>query len=109
MPLTRRCAVPVHEDGRPPGERRGELAGISDRGRAADDDGVRPVVRAQPEKAPQHVGDMAAEDPAVRVQLIDDDDADLLEQLEPLGVMGQDRVVEHVRVGHDDLAGCADG
>ena len=44
----------------------------------------------------------------VGVQLVDHDDPQLLEQLEPLGVVGQDRGVEHVRVGDDDLAGAAD-
>ena len=56
----------------------------------------------------KHVGDVAAEHAAVGVQLVDHDVAELLEQLEPLGVMRQDRRVEHVRVGHHDLPGRAD-
>ena len=52
---------------------------------------------------------MAAEDAAIGMQLVDDDDAQLLEELEPLGVVGQDRRVEHVRVGDDDLTGGPDG
>ena len=52
---------------------------------------------------------MAAEDAPIGVQLVDDDDLDLLEELEPLGVMGEDRRVEHVRVGDDHLAGRPDG
>jgi hypothetical protein len=43
------------------------------------------------------------------VELVDDDDPQLLEQLEPLGVVGQDRRVEHVRVRDDDLARLAHG
>ncbi len=54
------------------------------------------------------VGDVAAEEPAVRVQLVDDDHGDLLEELEPLGVVREDRRVEHVRVGDHDLAGRPD-
>ena len=59
---------------------------------------------AQPEQPPQDVGDVAAEHAPVRVELVDDDHPDLLEELEPLRVVGEDRRVEHVRVGHDDLA-----
>ena len=51
---------------------------------------------------------MAAEYAAIRVQLVETMTW-LLEQLEPLRVVGQDRRVEHVRVGHDDLAGGPDG
>ena len=63
---------------------------------------------AEPQEPPEHVRDVAAEDAAIRVQLVDDDDLDLLEELEPLRVMRQDRRVEHVRVGDDDLAGRPD-
>ena len=70
---------------------------------------MAPVVGADPEQPAQDVGDMAAEDASVRVQLVDDDVAQLLEQQEPLGVVGEDRRVEHVRVGGDDLAGAPDG
>ena len=64
---------------------------------------------ADPEQPPQDVGDVAAEHAAIRVQLVDDDHLELLEQLEPLRVMGEDRRVEHVRVGDHDLAGGPDG
>ena len=67
--------------------------------------GLAAVVGAHPEQPPEDVGDVAAEHAAVRVQLVDDDDPELLEQLEPLRVVGEDRRVEHVRVGDDDLAG----
>ena len=63
---------------------------------------------ADAEQPPQHVGYVAAEQAAVRVQFVDDDDPELLEQLEPLGVVRQDCGVEHVRVGHDDLSGGSD-
>ena len=47
---------------------------------------------------------MAAEHAAVRVQLVDDDDLELLEELEPFRVVGEDRRMEHVRVRDHDLA-----
>ena len=86
----------------------GELGRVPDGRRAAHDHRVAAVVRAQPQEAPQHVGHVAAEHAAVHVQLVDHDDPQLLEQLEPLRVVGEDRRVEHVRVGDDDLPGLAD-
>ena len=106
--LARRRAVAVDQAHRPSDERLGQLLRVPDRRRAAHDDGVRAVVAAQPQQPPQDVRDVAPEHAAVRVELVDDDDPQLLEQLEPLGVVGQDRRVEHVRVGHDDLPGLAD-
>ena len=47
---------------------------------------------------------MGAEDPAVAVQLVHHHEGQALEELGPLGVMGQDRLVEHVRVADDDVA-----
>ena len=52
---------------------------------------------------PQHVGEVAAEDAAVRVELVDDDVAEVLEEVHPLGVMRQDSRVEHVGVGEHEV------
>jgi hypothetical protein len=65
-------------------------------------------VGTQAQEPAQDICDVAAEDPAIRVQFVDDDDPELLEQLEPLRVVRQDRRMEHVRVGHDHLAGTSD-
>ena len=43
------------------------------------------------------------------VQLVDDDVAQVLEELHPFGVVGQDPLVEHVGVGHDHVGAGADG
>ncbi len=51
---------------------------------------------------------MSAEHAPIGVEFVDDDDPQLLEELVPLGVMGEDRGVEHVRVGDDDLTGRTD-
>jgi hypothetical protein len=64
---------------------------------------------AQSEEPAKDVGDVAPEDAAVGVELIDDDDPELLEQLEPLRVVREDGGVEHVRVCHDHLARGPDG
>ena len=105
VPLAGRGAVAVDEPRRAPGQHRGQLGRVPDRRRAAHDDRVAAVVGADPQQPAEDVGDVAAEHAAVGVQLVDDDDLELLEQLEPLGVVGQDRRVEHVRVRDDDLAG----
>ncbi len=63
---------------------------------------------ADPEQPAEDVGDVAAEEAPVSVQLVDDDDPELLEELEPLRVVGQDGRVEHVRVRDHDLTRGAD-
>jgi hypothetical protein len=109
VPLARRRAVPVDQDRRPTGEGRRQLGRVGDRRRAAHDHGLAAVVSAQPEEPPDHVRHVAAEHAAVRVELVDDDDLELLEQLEPFRMVGEDRRVEHVRVRDDDLACAANG
>jgi hypothetical protein len=52
---------------------------------------------------------VAAEDAAVVVELVDDNVLEVLEKLDPLGVMGQDPGMEHVGVGQDDVAAGPDG
>jgi hypothetical protein len=101
-------AVPVHHERGPAGEAGRQLAGVGDRRGARDDDRGRAIVAADSQQAPQHVADVTSEQAAIQVQLVHDDHLDLLEQLEPLGMVGKDRRVEHVGVGHDDLAGQAD-
>ncbi len=107
VPLALRCAAAVDDTDGPTGERLGELTRVADGGGAADDARAGAVVGADAQQAAQHVGDVAAEDAPVGVRLVDDDEAQLLEELEPLGVVGQDRRAQHVRVGDHDLAGLA--
>ena len=64
---------------------------------------------ADPEEPAEDIGDVAAEHAPIRMQLVDDDDAELFEQLVPLRVVGEDGGVEHVGVRHDDLAGASHG
>ena len=51
---------------------------------------------------------VAAEHAAIGVQLVDDDVAQVLEQLRPPRVVRQDPRVQHVGVGEDDLRPRAD-
>ena len=102
---TRRRAVVVDELDRCLEHSLGKLARVGDRGAGADEDRIRAVVGADPPQPADEVGDVAAEEAAVRVQLVDDDELQVLEQLEPLRVVRKDRRVEHVRVRDDDLPG----
>ncbi len=84
-----------------------QLARVADGGRADHQAGRRAVVRADAQESAQHVGDVAAEDAPVGVGLVDDHVAQLLEELEPLGVVGQDGAAQHVRIAQHHLASLA--
>ena len=66
------------------------------------------IERADAPQTAQHVGEVAAENATIGVQLVDHDIAKVGEQLHPAGVMGQHAGVQHVGVGDDDVAGLAD-
>ncbi len=104
MPLALGRPAAIDDAEGAPGQGLRQLPGIADGRRAAHEARCRAVVGADAQQAAQDVGDMAAEDAAVGVRLIDDDVANLLEELEPLGVVGQDGRAQHVRIGDDYLA-----
>ena len=85
----------------------GQLARVGDGGAGADENGVGAVEAADAPQAADDVGDVAAEHAAVGVQLVDDDVLQVLEQLEPLGVVREDRGVQHVGVGDHHVPGGA--
>ena len=87
----------------------GHLDRVGDRGRAEDELRRGAVEAGDPLQAAEDVGQVAAEDAAVVVELVDDDVFQVLEELDPLGVVGQDPGVEHVGIGQDDVAAGADG
>ncbi len=105
VPAPGRRAVVVHQLDGCFDDALSQVARVGDGRAGADEDRVRPVVVRDATQAPDHVGHMAAEQAAVGVQLVDDDELQVLEQLEPLGVVGEDRGVEHVRVRDHDLPG----
>ena len=71
--------------------------------------GDAPIELADAEKSAQYVCQVASEHSAVLVQLVDHDIAKILEKPHPARVMRQDTRVEHVRVGHHNVAGRAHG
>ena len=86
------------------------LGRVADGGRGQDELGFGAVDGGHAAQTAQHVGDVAAEDPAVDVGLVDDDVAQVEEQVGPALVVGQEAHVEHVGVGQQQappLAGHA--
>lgn len=81
---------------------------VADGGRAQNELRVGAVKRADALEPAQHIGDVAAEHAAIGVDLVDHHIAQVLEELRPLGVMRQDRLVQHVRIAHHDVAMQAD-
>jgi hypothetical protein len=87
----------------------GVLARVGDRRRTQDEDGPGPVKGRDALQPAQHVGDVAAEDPAIGMHLVDDDVAQPREKGLPAIMVGQDARVHHVRVGDDDATAPPDG
>ncbi len=71
--------------------------------------GARPVVAADAQEPPEHVRQVAPEHAAVRVELVDDDVAKVLEEPDPLRVVRQDPRVEHVGVRQHHVGAGPDG
>ena len=88
---------------------RGQIARIRDRRRAAHELRLASVKARDAPQTPQHVAQMAAEHAAIRVQLIDHDVAQILEQARPAGVVRQDAGVQHVGIGQHQMALFANG
>ena len=101
--LARRRAALRDLRHRLPGQALGQLARVGDGRRGHDELRRAAVVAADALEPAQHVGEMAAEDPAVRVQLVDHHVAEVLEEVRPLRVVRQDARVQHVGVGQHEV------
>ncbi len=69
---------------------------------------MRAVELADPLQAANDVGDLASEESAVRVQLVDDDELEGREEPPPARVVRKEAGVQHVRVRHHDVSALAD-
>ena len=107
-PLRRRRGVAVDHRRRLAEQRLGQLRRVRDRRRGEHELRLRAVDAGQPAQAPQDVADVRAEDAAVDVRLVDDDEAEVREHVAPAVVVRQHADVEHVRVGQDDVRPLAD-
>src|SRR4029434_4643492 len=88
--LATRCAALRHELERLLDERFGKLARIGDRGRRADERRRRSVVLTDAAQTTQDVRQVTAKNASIRVQLVDNDEAKVLEQFRPTRMMRQD-------------------
>ena len=90
------------------GQALGELARVADRGARHQEARLGAVGAGDAAQAAQHVADVRAEDAAVDVRLVDDDDREVGEEVRPRRVVREDPEVEHVGVGEDDVGVAAD-
>src|SRR5437660_7096420 len=89
-----------------------ELPRVRNRGGAADELRMRTIEFADALQPPENIGEMAAINAAIVVQLINDYVPQILKQLRPFRVVREDPGVEHVGIREDDvsfIADCATG
>ena len=93
----------------PSGQGLRQLHRVLNGGAAQNVLGMAAVKLAQPFQPPEHIGQMTAEHAAVGVNFVDDNVLQIFKQLHPLGMVGQNIGVEHIRVGDHDMARLTDG
>ncbi len=105
------CRRAVFRDGRKflLGQALRQLSRIGNRRRAGDELRRRAVKRRHPPQPAQHVGQMAAKNAPIGVQLVEHDEAQILEQAGPPRMVRQNPRMQHVRVGEHDVPPIANG
>ena len=106
--LPARRAALVDELERLPGQPFRQFAGVRDRRRRADEHRVRPIVPAHALQPAQDVREMAPEHAAIGMQLVNHDEAQVLEELRPARMVRQDPRVQHVGIAEHDVRLAAD-
>ena len=104
MALAHGGTVFIDQGHRTADQRLRQFLRIGDGGAAENELRMTAVELAQAHQPAEHVGQVAAEDAAVGVDFVNHDIPQVLKQLDPLGVMGQDAGMQHIRVGHHDVA-----
>jgi hypothetical protein len=84
-------------------QRQRQLSRVRDRRRREQELRLGVVHTREPAQPPEHVCDVRPEDTAVHVRLVDDDVAQVVEDVRPAVVVRQDSDVEHVRVREDEV------
>ena len=98
-----RCTVFVHQHDLAAQQTAGQIGGVGDRGAGGQEHRSRAVVLANPLQPPQHTGHVGPQDAAIGVDLVDHDIGQLAEKAGPLGMVGQQRGVQHVWIGQDQI------
>jgi len=109
VPLAGRRPVAVHQFERRFGERLCQFARVGDRGRRTDELRPRSIELADAPQPAQDVGQVAAINATVVVQLVNHDVAQILEHLGPARVVREDAAMEHVGIGEHHVGALADG
>jgi hypothetical protein len=76
----------------------GKFPRIADRRGGADENRPNPVKSGDPAQTAQEVREMGAENPAVRMDLVDDDLTQGLQEFYPLRMVRKDARMEHIGV-----------
>ncbi len=100
-----RSSIVVHQNGLFLDYLLGQLLRIGDGGRAADELRIRSVKPAYPFQPSYHVGQMTAEDSPIVMDFVDNHESQILEKLNPAGVMRQDPAMKHIRIGDHHMTG----
>ena len=104
-----RCAVFVDEQHFPAGHGLRQFPGIANGGGTADENRIGAVKPANALQAADDVGQVGAENAPVSVNFVNDHIAQVFKELYPLGVMGQNALMQHVGVGHHHVSRLANG
>src|SRR5581483_2725345 len=107
-PLGTRRGVVLHDCRLLAGQCARELVRVRDRRGGEEELRLGAVDPREPAEASQDVRDVRAEDAAVDVGLVDDDEAEVVEEVAPELVARQDADVEHVGVREDEVRPAAD-
>ena len=108
LALGARGRVAVDDGRRLAGQLERELACVRDRRRGEQELRLGVVDPRESSQPAQDVRDVRAEDAAVDVRLVDDDVAEVREDVSPAVVVREDADVEHVGVREDDVRPLAD-
>ena len=109
MPLARGRAVFVDKAHGAADHRLGKFAGVGDRGRTADEGRPGTVKAADALQAANDVGKVRAKYAAIGVNFVDDHILEIFKKLDPFGVVRQNALMQHVRIGNHHMARLADG
>ena len=108
LPLGARRRVAVDHGRALSGELERELAGVRDRRGGEQELRLGVIDSREPAEPPEDVRDVRPEHASVDVRLVDDDVAEVCQDVSPAVVVGEDADMEHVRVGEDDVRPLAD-
>src|SRR5207245_2882114 len=87
---------------------RGQLAGVGDGRRATNELRIAAIEMRDAAQPAKNVAQVASENSAVGVQLVEDNVTQIFEEPRPSRVVWQNSRVQHVRIGENDVALFAD-